>query len=279
MIAEGSDEKMSRLAKAKLSVFLDWSSDFVASDQWVFRGQPDTFKQSNAEGECHLLPRLMRGDRKINPSALEKKIINEIKIRLPSVYAGSVAHDWQLLALVQHHGAPTRLLDWTRSPLVALWFSLVEYSRSEPRPDCAVWACRLQDGDYVSEKEAEASSPFDITDTRFYSPHYFDRRLAAQQGLFSVHPYGDCETVPLDKDERFSCRVKKLVITSNLRCELRRELDFQGINAATLFPDLSGLCDHISIIHGIAPRYQTFNIHAIAGASAAVNAEIIRPSN
>jgi hypothetical protein len=232
-----------------LSEFLDWAYGFTQSSGWIFRGQ------NNAEDG--LIPGIARNDPKVDPSHAERSLLQDLKLRLPSVYAGHVENDWELLALVQHHGAPTRLLDWTRSPLAALWFAVAEYKRSDNRPDCAVWVCQARNSDYVSEKETASADPLKLTKTRLYQPSYFDRRLAAQQGLFSVHKYWEAggRVVSLEKNKNFSTRVRKLVVPSRFRFSLLKELSAIGVNAASLFPDLNGLCAHLSISHNLSPRF------------------------
>ena len=100
---------------------------------WVFRGQSDA--------NWRLLPAIARREPRVDPRAAEEALFRELKLRLPSVYASPPESDWDLLALIQHHGAPTRLLDWTRSPLTALWFAVSSRARDLDAPDAAVWAC------------------------------------------------------------------------------------------------------------------------------------------
>lgn len=249
-----TDTNAYELKIGMLSEFLEWSYGFVQSQNWIFRGQQDK--------TWGLIPLIARKDRKTDPRHIERKLIDDLKIRLPSVYSGQIENDWELLALVQHHGAPTRLLDWTRSPLAALWFAVVEKNRAEERPDCAVWACQAQDGDFVTSDEVASTSPLHINRTRLYEPRYFDRRLASQQGLFSVHKYWEegGSVVSLDQNKNFSNRIRKLIIPAKFRCGLLRELDGIGTNAASLFPDLSGLCMHLAITHDMSPRVVSVSI-------------------
>lgn len=241
-----------------LSAYLEWTFGFHQMGGFIFRGQTDE--------SWDLLPSIARNDTKVNPRHVEQEIISELKLRLPSVYSEKVENDWQLLALIQHYGAPTRFLDWTRSALTALWFAISEASkRKEPDapegqkelPDSAVYALKTEIHDFVSDEHVASEQPLEIDRMRIYQPVYFDRRLAAQQGLFSVHRYweGGGDAVSLERTLEFPNRVRKLVIPSRFRFSLLKELDAIGVNAASLFPDLAGLCQHLSMKHGLSSRY------------------------
>lgn len=235
------------LANGDVRSFLDWIQRECVDGVWVFRGQ--------AQADWQLLPSVSRPDRKVNPVLAEEKILAELKLRLPSVYSGSIADDWELLALAQHHGAPTRLLDWSKSPLSALWFSVSENVRNSSPPNAAVWAFKVEEGDFITQAE-RASSPLKINATKFFEARYFDKRLAAQQGLFSIHKWWDvgAQVVPLDSHKNMHLKLKKLIVPGAFLTSLNTELDRLGVSAASLYPDLKGLCQHLAIRHRLESR-------------------------
>jgi FRG domain len=138
-------------------------------------------------------------------------------------------NDWEWLALAQHHGLPTRLMDWSRNPLVAAYFA-VEDNHND---DSVVYAYRskthislIRDGD-----------PFSRSKTGKFVPRHITRRITAQAGLFTIHP--DPEK-PFDDPS-----IDRLIVRKSCRKELKYILYKYGIHRATLFPDLDGLSRHI----------------------------------
>jgi hypothetical protein len=92
-----------------------------------------------------------------------------------------MSDEWMVLWLAQHHGVPTRLLDWTRSPLVATYFAV----ESTNDRDAAVWVIWGFDG-----IEQPPSSPFEVTKMMKVSPLAITPRVQAQSSVFTVHPDG-----------------------------------------------------------------------------------------
>ncbi len=166
--------------------------------------------------------------------------------------------DFQWLALMQHHGAPTRLLDFTWSPYVAAFFAL---ERSVD--DAAVWALNpgpLGARDAHREPRVTVDAPADMDPRikgnfeRFFlkgnrpfiwmgEPDTMNRRLIAQSGTFAVPGVLD---VPMEEilaryPEPENMVVKLVLPADRIRDTGLRELYRMNITYATLFPDLEGL--------------------------------------
>lgn len=217
-----------------LGRFLKFLDDNCDRDGALFRGQPE---------DKPLLPRLALLKFKEPRARAEQRMFREFKRKaLPYLEVGP-GSDWDWLALARHHGLPTRLLDWTSNPLAALWFAV----REPPSlgANGVLWVLSPEGDDYASLDEAE--SPFDIARTRVFQPRHVTRRIIAQSGWFTAHKLltGQKEFVPLEKNARFNRRLLKVIIRSTRFADLRWDLDRFGINAASLYPDIDGLCRHL----------------------------------
>lgn len=174
-----------------------------------------------------------------------------------------VEHDsfWYWLSVAQHHGLPTRLMDWTFSPYVALHFvtaSLELYDRDgviwclnynkvhEELPDSLHQLLRKEGADIFTidmlshiqslpEFDGLADSPFVV----LMEPPSIDDRIINQYALFSV--VSDA-TVSLNHWlEKRPDMYRKLIIDHSLKWEIRDKLDQANINERVLFPGLNGL--------------------------------------
>jgi hypothetical protein len=159
----------------------------------------------------------------------EKKILRLFRQQAWSALPDVKSSDWELLALAQHHGLPTRLLDWSQNPLVAAYFAVEEDHPS----NSLIYAFHHRT--YLStEKNPD---PFKLKSISLFVPNHVTRRITAQVGVFTVHPD---PRQPLESDE-----VQRWIIPNAYRKELRRTLFQYGIHRASLFPDLDGLSKHI----------------------------------
>jgi hypothetical protein len=163
---------------------------------------------------------------------------------------------FQWLALMQHHGAPTRLLDVTWSPYVALFFA-IEHGFEK----AAVWAfCPVELNKAVRRRGRRREKVPDINvwdhgvfEERFLpnrmqfvtygEPRVMNRRLIAQSGSFIIPGVLDqpIDTIVGDYENASACLVKIEVDVSKMRDEAMRGLYSMNVTHATLFPDLDGL--------------------------------------
>lgn len=172
--------------------------------------------------------------------------------------------DFEWLALMQHHGAPTRLLDFTKSPYVAAFFAL---ERAEQ--DAAVWAAdwsRLPSLTPVTRgeirerapsftlRELQAGSVLGKNQIGFGEPYIMNRRLIAQSGTLAVPPVLGMSFEEVLRSRR-GVLLKLILPRAAVRPTAMHELYRMNITNATLFPDLDGLARSLAYeLEGAPPQ-------------------------
>jgi hypothetical protein len=206
---------------------------------FIFRGQPCELGEDGQEWK--LLPAILRIPHIVNShvdllpfEVYEKDLFEEFKLMATSYLDNPPNNDWAYLALARHHGLPTRLLDWSKNPLVALYFAVENDNGIQ---DSIVW-CYLHQS--VELRFHLNPDPFEIDRLYIYRPPHLISRIAVQSGIFTVHPS--------DFDQQQNPWLGELVkinIPKNFRVRIRKELERLGIHRASLFPDLDGIALHI----------------------------------
>lgn len=178
--------------------------------------------------------------------------------------SGAVPNDsiWNWMAVAQHHGLPTRLLDWTYSPYVALHFATyhiemydcdgviwcVDYARSNRYLPDVLKAMLDEEDAYVFTAEmlsrvAPALHEFDqLSDQEFvafFEPPSLDDRIVNQHALFSLMSRADSRMDHWLKQHPDV--VRRIIVPADLKWEVRDKLDQANITERVLFPGLDGL--------------------------------------
>jgi hypothetical protein len=219
---------------------------------YVFRGFPDQ--------RVRLDPGLMR----LGPHYrdVEEHILNNFRKYAHGVSAGD--SEWYWLALAQHHGLPTRLLDWTYSPYVALHFATADCGTGRELTDGVIWCAdflasneRLpgplrrvinsaNSGVFTVDMLNQVSSGLKDLDAHappgfcvFFEPPSLDERIVNQYALFSMMG-GSSLTIETWR-QRHPRLFKKVLIPAAAKWEIRDKLDQANINERVLFPGLDGL--------------------------------------
>lgn len=182
--------------------------------------------------------------RQVNATqSLEEQLADEFERKI--AYLDNVRYPLskpELYFLMQHHGLPTRLLDWTSSPLVALFFA-VENSAHDDQDAC-IWRLDPQQLNRVYRENNLVRISDDLfsgaTQPKVLAirAHHTNQRMSAQKAEFTVHR----DYSPMEHDLTHAVALRKsLVIPKRTKDELRQKLLVLGIDRATLFPDLDNI--------------------------------------
>jgi hypothetical protein len=241
---------------ASVAQYVEFSEDIVrelklrtATIHPWYRGQADC--------TWPLKPSLYRP--KINIDALyERELIRDFQIKCADFIGVKPQSDIDWLFLAQHHGLPTRLLDWTENPLVALYFA----TKDRPDSDGRVWIVhpwRLNEGSidrtsvpttdspdfrkYVVDiGSLEVSRELRAEDPMAFRAFYSFRRSNAQAGVFTVHGK---RVQGIDKMVRFKKKdfLFSILIKKERKLKLQKELYRLGIHEWGLFQSLESLTE------------------------------------
>ena len=208
-----------------------------------FRGEP--------ESKTPLVPRLYRREW----DRTENQIVQEFRSMGP-IYGGmhvprSNTNEW--LYLMQHTGAPTRLLDWSAGLLPALFFALQEETpivwMMNPQQLNALAGSPLPDNSYpmawgneqsIAMRNIEAAFRLGVGAVDYpvaFIPTYIHPRMAAQKSRFTVHGSRQVSIASIEGLDQ----LHKMSIDPGSRLVILEELDLCGISYSSIFPDHDGL--------------------------------------
>ncbi len=203
--------------------------DRDAPGEWMFRGH------SSCRWELLASVHRLR-DPSYDPAAMqafEKRLLDEFKRRSRMFLPSPPTREWEWLVVAQHFGLPTRLLDWTENPLVALFFAVRENDGTN-------------DGKLIAYRHGHPEididtleNPFSIEQIEVVRPPFLDQRVVAQRSIFTAEP-------PLrDRKDPRGEAVRSWYVSGSSSDLIRSELDKLGISESTMFPGLESLAKDI----------------------------------
>ncbi|MGF7040084.1 FRG domain-containing protein [Mucilaginibacter lappiensis] len=197
--------------------------------KYLFRG--------HADANWQLLPKVGRSDYAacFSQTMTEQTILSAWKRYSQHHLTIQPIDDWDWLTLAQHHGLATRLLDWTRNPLVALYFA-IEYPIKET--DACVYIMNWGNFTYLTE----GRSPFDIDKSGIFFPKGLSARVINQRGVLTVSHQPN---KPLNEILTKASFIK-LVIKHTAIGTLRKVLELYSLNEYSIYHDLDALSKQLN---------------------------------
>jgi FRG domain len=258
---KGAKEITIKLADNKKAMAAQLIQTLKAAQQsssYVFRGMhKDDFELKPS------IARLRSGNRPFRV-ADEKIVLSIIKAEGAMYFERGDLKDIDLLAMAQHFGAPTRLLDWTFNPFVALYFSVFSSFRIDREASGIVFVYRTRTEEFdrgAIELNTKADDkPFVDKElfgngVKFVMPRFIDQRIRNQKGLFSIQANPETEF-----SENCSCqRLTYMIVPADLKNYVARYLYDIGMFHDFIMPGLAGFCETVGYRYrhnkGLRTRY------------------------
>ena len=211
-----------------------------------FRGQ--------SKAEWLLVPKMLRG----GVPQSETYLISRFKQNATLLLQQHPKNAFEWLFLMQHHSLPTRLLDWTESPLVALYFAVTENETAEGALWILLPTVLNEKSNYRPDYPLEIPS-FEDDDLKNYLPDTVasehrsrlfpmaaiaprnSPRMQSQQGVFTVSHRDDTPVEDAGAEGATRDHVWRYLIPVAAKAVLRKELTVLGITRFQLFPELDSL--------------------------------------
>jgi hypothetical protein len=198
------------------------------AEHYVYRGEDSTTYTLRPKFGRHLAdPYKTEGGNVFPSPAHERELLTRFKRQAAPFMASYPIDDWDWLAVAQHHGLATRLLDWTENILVAAYFAC---NRRRQR-DAVIHVLNTRDMHHAKMD----SSPFLLKNDVLFHPRHSTPRIAAQSGLFTVHA---------NPAQEFEAPIfERITIPEGFAIELFSTLRTYGFKKSKLFPGLDSVAE------------------------------------
>ncbi|MCH8933204.1 MAG: FRG domain-containing protein, partial [Nitrospinae bacterium] len=231
----------------------------------VLPENPNSWYRGISSHTFSLIPKLYRGKFNKLPKFAEEDLIGDFTRKAKAIHKGPVYNysHWEWYCLMQHYGVPTRLLDWSENPLVALYFA-IDNDKSSSAP--CVWVLDPfglnnlsadQRVVFFSDPSGQTEEDREIIDRYKFDvealprfplailPPYIDNRLQIQMGCFTIHGRVKNGLYNMSKEADEYIMIKLKIRRKGVP-EIRKQLLACGISKSYLFPGLESLAEELT---------------------------------
>lgn len=226
-------------------------------------GKPETlWYRGHPNSNHYLLPSLLRYS---NGLETEKRLFTNFR-KFSNRILKRRESEWETLFEMQHYGVPTRLLDWTETFGVALFFAATYNHSRHAGQDAAVYLldpvalnkisgksdiCRVEQDEaaFGYTKIYWEHSPFAAKAPIALEPIFINERMLAQRGMFTVH-HDQIDPI----EDVFPSAIKKVILPNELIPAALEFLELSNLNIFSIFPDIAGIAGYLESTSGLIPR-------------------------
>ena len=206
---------------------------------WIFRGHSNI--------DFKLIPSLFRID--ISDCYQSWEVVEEYMLesfrREAQPHLKIIPQDEiEWLTLAQHHGLPTRLLDWTSSPLIALYIAVADFQNNK---DAIVWSYGSSSVNNCHPESTPIARNIGCTTQGLLLPNHISPRVTNQLGCFTLHeaPKGKENFIPLNEQDLGFAIFQRFIIKAETKKDVYNQLYKLGISEALIYPGLEGVAKKI----------------------------------